>query len=62
MFTNDPPNVEAIERRLVAALDLGHVTSLDAINALCNLLVLTWAQIACPDCRRAAADRLVTTS
>jgi hypothetical protein len=58
MFKDDPPGVEAIERRLVAALDLEHVTSLDAINALGNLLVLTWARIPCPDCRRATVTQL----
>jgi hypothetical protein len=58
MFEGDPPSVEAVEQRLIAALDLEHVRTLDAINALVNLLTLALATIACPDCRRVAADRL----
>jgi hypothetical protein len=58
VFEGDSEELEAIEKRLVAALDLGGVRSWDAIVALSNLLVLAWATIGCPDCRRVAADRL----
>jgi hypothetical protein len=58
MFKDDPPNVQRIERRLIEALNLEGVSPTDAINALGNLMVLTWARIPCPDCRKVAADRL----
>jgi hypothetical protein len=60
MFEGDSHELEAIEKRLIAALDLGHVSSRDAIVVLTNLLTLALATIACPDCRRVAADRLRT--
>ena len=60
MFQGDNAEIEAIERRIIAALDLDRVSTTDAIDALCNLMILTWAQIACPDCRKVAADRLRT--
>jgi hypothetical protein len=60
MFEGDSDKLAAIERRLIAALDLGHVSSHDAVTALTNLLTLALATIACPDCRRLAAERLQT--
>jgi hypothetical protein len=58
MFEGDSDELEAIEKRLVAALDIAGVRSWDAIRALTNLLTLALATIACPDCRRVAADHL----
>jgi hypothetical protein len=58
MFLGDSDKVERIERRVIEALSMERASTTDAITALCNILILSWAQIACESCRKLAADRL----
>jgi hypothetical protein len=58
MFQGDPPSVVRIEKRLIEALNLEGVSPMEAIAALSNLLVLSWAMIRCENCRQIAVDQL----
>jgi hypothetical protein len=58
MFQGDPPNVEALERRVIAALADQHASPHDAVNAFSNLIVLALGSISCVDCRRIAIKHL----
>lgn len=60
MFHDDSERVEAIERRLIDALNSEQAQPLDVITAIHNVLTLTLAMIACPDCRKLVAEQLAT--
>ena len=58
MFQDDPPEVEALEQRLVEVLNRESPRSMDVVHACVNVLCIAIATVECPDCRKAIAREL----